>query len=547
MSILSYLKKYLKRGNPPQAEEPDSIDAVGTVVDGLERMQAVISRRETVNNIEEIDFTYQGGNFMMQVSPATGMLSLGYPGIWEGSISDLGKVQYLNNNMSASTFGFFFTHRIDSRSGRVIVDMWSNQIVSLRPSADDMLTRLIKVCFSLHRDFIHRIEELPDSGNTDLTEAIYRNIYTRRLVNIQATREGSPNVVPAGTPLTLRAIVGLELGLSPGELSFSSVDIIGGSGASRKTGDEVGDISLLQLAAEGDVTATYRLTVAGEEAARVATVVFTPGDSPGSSNVVLTVTPAAVPAEPTGMTDSTSRGLMFSFVITPADKSGERDSAEAKFMLADAYDKIKDGRESELTPEQRLLAAIAVPDVDRLAYFGTKAFYDGEFHRALRFLKPASKFLLANAFNLDEKQREAMFEILFMTGLSFSMVGNYEQAFFYLDPLVRRNNIEWIKGCITALMGSHDFRAKSIIEGVIDSITGAESHGQLDDSPELDDFKIFLNYHLAVFYVEDNMPEEAETLLRPMLGGAGDTLARRLLARIEQQRGDSSTYKSAES
>ncbi len=568
MSIFSFFNrpdKSTKPGDTPDvpAADSDSSNPVELVMHGLAKLQARVTRHEQVNNIMEIDFEFQAGHFMAQVSESLGSMSLCYPSIGGWGLKELAAIEYLCNRMSSQMFGTHLTYRIikSDDSVGIAVDIWANLFVSEVPAMDVVIERLIRIIFTVQRDFCKQLDDydpalLEETPDNSLNRTVFKQLYLKEIVK-SWEKEQVSSAPAVDAPLerpTVGNLLDTVIGQPQGTVTFISLDIITTETVKRLAqGPEAGDVMLSTLLVD-QLTAIGRFSIEGESAPRVVTVTVNKSpdnilnDNPAGQSffVTFSLQPVNPTLDPT-INGSFNSGRQLTLIVGPDSMNPAANDAEIRFMKADALDKIREGRHDELTVAQKLMAALDRPVLDENLYNGLKEFYNGNFLLAARLLDPVARTMLASVYKMDEDGRRSLHLLLFYTGVSYMKIGNFDSSFFFLEPLMHYTNIDWTKAVLTTLMSTHDFRTRAFIESLLDSVSRFErdmsqhDDGDDDNNEQADvvrEFKEYLNFTLANFYVTDGMIEEAETLLRPLIGGLYNDEAQRLLDKIVEMKND---------
>lgn len=241
-----------------------------------------------------------------------------------------------------------------------------------------------------------------------------------------------------------------------------------------------------------------------------------------------------------------SRSLLLAY-----DKTDDRrQRSEFEYMWHDIQDKKRLHNLKELTGEQRFILDCDEDELAARLYWGRKYFLRKDYWHALLYLEDAYTSLQWKYEKLSQKMLHIFNEVCYMVGFSYSELGAYKKAFYYLDIVSIQDNLIYLKAYVNCLVKSGDFRSIEVIEGLTDRLEDA-----LDDEDELgeagetsiQDFYFFLLQRKIMGYINGGDLEEAENLCRALMkmdngskDFALDELAKiqKLRRREEREKGD---------
>lgn len=207
----------------------------------------------------------------------------------------------------------------------------------------------------------------------------------------------------------------------------------------------------------------------------------------------------------------------FSSSTIVAVGDGASDMAEYRYMLDDAREKIASGKSSDLTAEQNLLMRAMVSHTGYYLYHGTICFNAGRYVTALVYLKNAFSDMRPYFNKMDDKAREAFFEVCHMIGFIYNEFKVYEKAFYYLSLVTQANNSLMMREFINCLVNSGDPRAMGDIESLLadlEKFRQENPKGVTDEIVETHDFLIRRKIYLLI---ESGNFDDAETMLHEIL------------------------------
>ena len=203
-------------------------------------------------------------------------------------------------------------------------------------------------------------------------------------------------------------------------------------------------------------------------------------------------------------------------VLVAYDSSSMEDKrAELKYMWQDAIDKVEEGKESELTDEQRLICNCTIADAAYNMYWGKKLSLNKRYFEALPHWENAFYALQGSFDDLTDSRKDDFYEVCYWAGFCHTELKQYQRAYYFLDILFSLNRVRYTEEYINALANSGDFRALNIIDNLLEHI----DIGDVTDEKEsrMLDFINFLRRRKGFVLVDLGKLDEAEKLFTSML------------------------------
>lgn len=528
--------------------------ATELLLQGLRELQCPVGEHVSEENHHYVEFTFQGGAFVAIIQDLAGIISICFPSIGDWNQNETDKIARLCNELSQTTYGAHFTCR-STDDNLITVDIFSLIWTVGLSSATETLLAVFNAMFTLQRKFCDTLANTEDDRSIsnvflDQTLVEFAKISNEhRDYNLQKDLDSDEfNSVFEHTDFTILDLLDTKFHIISSTIGEIDINLIYDNGVIDSiSGDEARSLSLASLPAGGEtaVTVVCRMELPGEERRRIMIVRIEDRDTMTGGGHRKTYAVTLMPENinhPKDTIDhhSGSAATMFSMLPSGVDKSNY--IAEFKFMRDDALDKIKEGRENELTEAQLNMIRLNVTDLDYNIYMGTRAYNDGDYTRAVYYLNPASRKLLRIANRLNREQLHTSSKILYMTGVANSKAGDHERAFYFLEPLSKTGNPYYTLALIRALSVTGDFRARANTEHLLGKIEEAE--GEIDGETFSDDgsdsqfyeLRRILTKELVKQYIKDDLLDEAETILLPMKDGPDKEFAENMLAEIARLR-----------
>jgi len=522
-------------------EDADGAAVAQTVRNVLHKLNCTYSEAPEENGDRVFEYGFQSGSFRLYTKAHSKIASLEFPGIDTVEADDLNLVRAICNDLNTNTISQFFYYR-PTEDGKVQVDISCSLVIDPHlPDFDDYLSTLMTRCFEARTRYVQHWKEtkkISDETDTDDIEAhLIQNNSMLRLLREQELRHQYPAVAElrpnSAHPLYLEDLL---TALYEQACPFFLKAEIHCDGDMRevKGESEVAQISLLEpfVKAPADeqpqnmiVFVQYRL--------------YELADDPTSPLQYLLIN--VLPQEETEtlryfritvcrIAQNIRRDIslanrensdMAETVLVAYDKADNRKMrAEFKYMWEDAKDKVRDGRRSELTPEQELIFDVVHPNVAFNLYRGRALFSQGRFYEALLHLKNAEQVLNRNYHQLHKTYEERFYEIQYLIGFCYCELKLYKQAYFYLSRLQHKQQIKYAAEFINCLVNMQDYEALDTIEDYLDSIAQLRNACEEDEEamPEaIIDFENFLRRRRAYVLIDIGSFDEAEVELNKML------------------------------
>ncbi len=205
--------------------------------------------------------------------------------------------------------------------------------------------------------------------------------------------------------------------------------------------------------------------------------------------------------------------------IYVVDKSESNNSAEARYMIEDANDKINAGKAEELTSEQRSLIDFMGWGVSSDIYWGLKYFHNGSYLQAIKHLECVTEVWRSHIDEFGERQLNVAMEVYFKLGYAYASLKIYSKALYYLEFSYVMGSINGSCEYINCLLMTDDWRAMSTIdrqlELVLDRLPNDdEEDGDEDVNERLYDYRDFLyRSKVRLMVCKPSLWNDAEKLL----------------------------------
>lgn len=513
--------RFIRRKSGDSMTLPAAIDVVRQSLDAL---QCEYTSKTAENGNTHIEFSFQGGNFFIDLLGDTRFGSMTYPTICELDDEYIDPVRFLCNRMTQTSFVNAFSYHPDPDDGKVRVSITVALMIGRTDDFTDNLRHAMTSCFMAQRQFNSDIGSMVKSissrdTGTDIELDTYHLEKIRLDILSHEKRHGNTATEPQTTATEIAdkdiTLDGLVRSLFPSVRSISNAKTL-----TRHDKTTWIDSAQYHPAKEFDTDPALETDVItadvidNDNRSRHVTIAIN-RDVDSNNKGLLRVTAMLSAVSPTreNPLGHNGQGAMTACTVMSIDIDGERMQQEFDFMLADAHDKAAAGELEKLTDEQRMILHCESPDLGYCLYHGCKYFHTGRHRDALPLLLNAYQLMQDSFFTLTDDDRQQFLEVCFMIGVIMNRTGRYRDAFFYLDAVLQSNNMLWTMECINNLIDMNHFSARIVIENILDNIQSQRDKA----SSWLDTFIDYLHRRQAYVYIDLGLLDEAETILRPML------------------------------
>lgn len=190
---------------------------------------------------------------------------------------------------------------------------------------------------------------------------------------------------------------------------------------------------------------------------------------------------------------------------------------EVKFMLEDAKDKVKEGRENELTDEQRIAVAHTNPSIQNDLYWGKKYFNNSCYYQALcHFYRVYRVFKVKPFMEVDEIIKPLFYDVCYYIGIIYAHLGLNERASYYLEIAKDSNSIEYIEEYIGCLCRMVDIKAYDYVIAYIKDVHEKMTEDEAEVERLMPMFQFLQRCYLYLL-MEYHKWDDAETQVNYMI------------------------------
>ncbi len=216
----------------------------------------------------------------------------------------------------------------------------------------------------------------------------------------------------------------------------------------------------------------------------------------------------------------------------------ENDPWEAKFMVADAIDKLKAGKKRELSDEQRMLIAYKdMPESTMMQYYWAQKYYNADCtYQALSYFLAIYHHMKKKSEHMSEQGLDFFYEASFYIGHIYLKMGDAERAFYYLNIARNADRTYILREFVNCLCLLKDpFSIKYLCSACKET---AQKLNKQDEEDDYDDrvfqYYSFLNRRLVYMLIETEDFSYAKDILEHMISEDVEVeFAQRELAHVQ--------------
>lgn len=500
----------------------------------LGEMECQIMKNEDKGDgVSFVSFRYKGLYYNALITNGTPRLMIKMPCILEAPQKELVLVRSFCNTANLNSRTVSLLYAFNLKTGMYDVHIATNQ--TLTPSGGkaqmkDILDEMVFWRDNFHSQYMSTKEAFGENPYIDL-EAI--NDEQNRYSSIMLEHEmmgSQQQVKPSDNHPSLLAVGDILPCLfrvhAP---DYLSLHVSGKEGEQSVQKEDIATYQLSQLAgvaADADNHAsTAVVTFCAEEDKRVVRTMsiivndVRPSHDAMYYRLTAVVTPKRMSREaPLSSADHAPQAK--SVVIATAIREEADYRKEAHFMWEEAMGLLRQGKETELTDNQRDMLSYVFEPTGAEYYRGRSLFLQHRYAEALpHLLRAYRERNLSPSENYNE-DAHSFFKVLYMIGTAYSDLRQYEQAIFFLEQLPV--SLLYTTEYINALVNSNDRRALSIIEAFLQKVITNDDEEYEDDElvfqeGQRETFINFLRRRKVQIFMRTGREDDARKILSEML------------------------------
>ena len=527
--------KKVVENNTGTEEKPE----ITTIIQNILKQLNCHYSYELKEHWHEYNFKFQSGNFILICKDNEDLVRLHYPRFFTTSTENLHLIRQVTNDCNSRNFSHHLVYTVDGKQDSVTVHVTSsctlmNDDAKSVEHFSDTLTHV----FSIAQDFYIHFERNKERAREIRTYDIEEDYatYEREFFLL---REGERTVYDTDNqlrdsedkPLTLDFLLKkfydwsspefLELKVVNhktttilSEEEIANFDISSALIGKDKEGKPqfIGRNATLILLCSKDKhrpsTFPSQLTIALKSEGRTpeilyirATISLPPDDTHNKNALEI----------------STNRPQTNSFIFAYDTASAEQKKAELKFLMDELEEKVKNEDFDNLSVEEQIIYNFRVPNLLANIHYGETLYRQKRYYEAVLELESIYKFLNKFYHNLDKKQKQYFYDVCYYIGASYSRIGLYKKAYYYLDAIFSLNNFTYMEEYVNCLVNDKDHRTLGIIENLINYVDRRIDEST-DEAPEhIVLFKKFLLRRKSFVLIDVGALDAAQKICENML------------------------------
>ena len=467
-------------------------------------------------SMKGVSFKFNGGQFIAHASPKNREFLIIYPNFYSVSADKVSLVSSFCDRNTGQLKFFKVSSSFDDEENRIILSLSYETMHITRPDIE----RVTDVCVLLANDVRQRLSEYIEKNGSEEQQNLYeRELYLLKLSEAQR--------VSAFFPVEDDAV-------------FTASSVI-----KHLFDEEKADTFLSLSVSDADGKALLVDTAVPHGSDIAAYNILTPFLDPTSSPDLVHITIKTTlcfyvfSLRPLSRTkDTLFLQLLASRQSLTADTKQMSDSApcshtvvvgidlrtltslksEFHYMLLDAQDKVNDGKENELTDEQRTILGLEDNANTYALYRARTLLAQERYYEVVALLEPVFKRQQTDFFGFDKRHTEMFFEAGYLIGLAYYRQQLFEKAYYYLELTNSVGAYRYSIAFIDNLYDSSDvriFREANALNDVL--MKQYKDSGEKEPNDDQVSFYEFLQRTRGMSYLKYGDLDEAENIFKDLL------------------------------
>lgn len=479
-------------------------------------------------------FEFQAGNFIAAVRKQDDGVQVFFPEIAKLPMSQLPLVRSMCNDKNNHNILFKYTYDLDEQTGDISVGLsfYNNSL------DDKEFAYELKAAFHFQhewtKDYDDAVKMSKDYNDIDLESELYKHHREMSMLRCQEimhqVMHTSLDMRPYSSedPLTLDyALEYIEPSLSHhAQMLFMTVNTLSGQ---QRLEDRTAILEFdLRSAlvdgegAEAHLVRDYAVldlhyTLGEDKKPQMATIALTAeGEDKNTIFTRVTITLPTRNASRANSLNNDERGPHSRSFLIGLGRNGNKQYEEAEYMWTDALLKIKNGEQSSMSEDEILLSQVYRPDVAYNLYWGNLYFCQKRYLEAIIYLENVFNSYRQEFFDLSGEQKRMFMEVAYKLGFCYNDLGQYKQAYYYLDLMANDGNIRHTMELVNTMANNKDLRVFNYTDGVMEEVKrNFENEEELPDT--IRQFVNFLRRRRGYALIEFGKLDDAEKIFTSML------------------------------
>ncbi|MDL2244253.1 hypothetical protein LJC54_01940 [Parabacteroides sp. OttesenSCG-928-J18] len=507
-----------------------TLDLLCTLLKKLNCQPEIEKEKEDVS----ITFDFQGGHFRIIMQPTNPYIGLSFLYFFETALEHLNLVRHLCNDLSIKCKISKCVYTIDEPENVVHTHILSGFILTKEiPGVETYFEGLLTDCFELKNAFIQLFNQQQEEKENDpeLESAehsrkrflLCEQEFAHQLENWQwrihetkkLTLDELLNLFLDSEDIQLKElkVVTYELSIQSDPLLISSFDLL-----SPMIKSVDGKTTLCCEHCTLIITYFLPSKMRAEDSQTIIFNIKSEGMAENTYHFRVTCTlPALGTDKEVSLNSERNKPQSYSFIVAYDESLDTAKKVEFDYIWEDAKDKIQNGRQHELSDEQRLICDCTLSNAAYHLYWGEKRFLSKRYYEALLHLENAYYMLQGKFHELNDSEKESFYETCYLIGFCYCELRQYQRAYFFLDITFSQNRITHTEEYVNCLANSKDFRAIYIIDNLINSLQQHHETSGEEKPPHIISFVNFLSRRKAYVLIDLGKLDEAAEIFTKML------------------------------
>ena len=216
---------------------------------------------------------------------------------------------------------------------------------------------------------------------------------------------------------------------------------------------------------------------------------------------------------------------------------------EAKYMIDEANDFLKENPNKSITSENRIILGMVHPNLQQDMYWGQKFYIDKCYMQSILHFKRVMAYYRDNWHAVNDREKKIYYRVCYNIGFIYMEQNDYEKAFYYLYKARDSEQLLDLQGFINCLCNMRDPEVVPYLQSWIDRMIEMQKREDADVEV-YQPFYLFLLRRMAYALINQHLFDQAEVLLYRMIEkGENVDFAKKELEHLKRLKNDNNEAK----
>lgn len=461
------------------------------------------------------DFVYQGGNFTANVSSKERIAYCCYNNFYQAPSCEADRLSRIANEYNNKMLMLKCITNFDEQDNLVYMSL-SYETLNVDVKC---IAYFVNAAPKIAATIRHDIHEVPT-----INEFLEKRYDCRReqflLLEAELENQRIPSIIATpADPMRLGTIVENLFGCDEINNIKSLCINAKGKTTTLKNAEDIVNFNIVPTVYDVERRKLYHSTILQLQTAFYRYIFYLDAQSQSDFTVYIRLSAMQIPLH-VNHNSNASEPKALSCLIAYDKTTRQNQHAEFKYVWQDAQDKVKQGKESELTEVQQLLLRLSDNKPDERLFRASKYFLAKRYFEALTILLPLNKEWQSNYFKMTNKEQSAYLESCYIIGSCYMALHQYDSGIYYLSLLDCTTIDKYLRTYVNALVRAGDLRMLREIQRLMGMIDNIAENNDGERTEEQNDFYEFLYRRLGNGLLHFRELDDAEQVFRKMLSAS---------------------------